>query len=124
MMRGVAPSMPVVARRHFIRRRAITEAVWLLSTFVRQSKFDDVPMDDEVQSIFLVEGSKELLRERLLSRDGEAGLPEGQPSRIEAFFEHGQLIAKSANSAGLPVLQSRPFATLLQRAMAVLESGS
>jgi hypothetical protein len=36
------------------------------------------------------------------------------------FYEHGLLIKQRAEELGLPVLQSRPFETLFDRALAVL----
>jgi len=110
----------VIARRHFVERPVIIEAVWLLPEFVCQSKFNDVSMEGEVRSIFLVENDKELLRERLFDRDGEMGLPVDQPSRIDVFHQHGLLIAEKARLSGLSVLESRSLETLFHRAVEAL----
>jgi 2-phosphoglycerate kinase len=110
----------VLARQHFVNGPLILEGFWVLPEFATQARFDGVEMAGEVRSLFLYEQDVDALKERLYRRDGERGLPSDQPSRLAMFYEHGLLIKQRAEELGLPVLQSRPFETLFDRALAVL----
>ena len=47
--------------------------------------------------------------------------PQAQRNLIETQFRYGLEIKRQAEALGLPVLESRPFDTLLDRALAALE---
>jgi 2-phosphoglycerate kinase len=110
----------VLARHHFTKKPLILEGVWILPEFASQPSFDGIEMSGEVRSLFLYEHDVSSLAERLLSRDGELGLPSNQPTRLMMFYEYGLLIKRRAEALGLPVLTSRPFETLVKRAIEVL----
>jgi len=110
----------VLARRHFSKRPLILESVWILPEFASQPSFNGIEMSGEVRSLFLYEQDVTALAERLYGRDGELGLPSNQPSRLKMLYEYGLLMKERAEALGLPVLPSRPFETLVDRAIEAL----
>jgi 2-phosphoglycerate kinase len=110
----------VLARQHYVKGPLILEAFWITPEFARQGVYDGVEMAAEVRSLFLYEPDVEVLRERIYGRDGERGLPSDQPSRLAMFYEHNLLMKQRAEALSLPILESWPFETLLDRALAAL----
>jgi len=113
-------SEDVLVRTHYLKRALILEGVWVLPEFASQRSYGGIEMGEKVRSLFLYEPDIDALEQRLFARDGEMGLPADQPSRLESLHQYGALIKRGAVFLGLPVLESQPFDTLLDRALEVL----
>ncbi len=108
----------VIARHQDMDMPLIIEAFWILPEFAAQSSFAGIAMGG-VRSLFLCEDDPLRITRQRSGRGEDPGL---YPSRLvqSMFWQHGLVIRQRAEALGLPVLESRPFDTLLDRAIATL----
>jgi 2-phosphoglycerate kinase len=124
--RRVCDRTSTVVSWHLNRRiPLIIEAVWLLPEVAQQVALFGGAESGQVRPLFLHDPDFDALRERLHQRlDWMARVaPREREPRIEMFYGFSQEVRAQAESLGLPVLESRPFETLEERALAALDIG-
>jgi 2-phosphoglycerate kinase len=116
----------VIIRQVVRNEPAILEAVWLSPQFAAQDTFAGRTVIGEVRSLFLYEPEIDLLYDRFERRGSWwTQVPARErDARVAYFHAFGLEIKRQAEALGLPVLESRPFDTLLERALQALSSGS
>jgi 2-phosphoglycerate kinase len=113
----------VIAHHSIIDVPVILDGAWVLPAFARQRIYAGHDTAS-VRSLFLVESSKDEIGARLRARpNGFAEEPAiAQQNGIDTQWLYGQEIKRQAEALHLPVLESRPFDTLLDRALTALET--
>jgi 2-phosphoglycerate kinase len=114
----------VVAHYSSIGVDAIIEGCWVLPEFASQPVFADRPNSAVLKPLFLYEPSSGELSDRLLKRDDgwhARQTPGAQANHVHMQWEFGNTIKRRAEALAMPVIESRPFDTLLERALAALE---
>ncbi len=76
--------------------------------------------DEKVKSIFIHEAVKTNIIENYLNREGG----ESQEFRASISHEYGNRLKRDCQKYGLRLVSSRPFSTLLERAIAHIEDSS
>jgi 2-phosphoglycerate kinase len=115
---------PVLVRQIVRNEPSVLEAVWLRPEFATQGVYAGRHVTKEVAALFLYEPELDVLRNRFEGR-GEwwAGVAvDERERRIAYFYAFGLEVKRRAESLRLPVLESRPFETLFERALAALDS--
>ena len=98
-----------VIKRHYTQdSRLILEAFWLLPAFTAQQQFAGVDMTGHVRSLFLFDDAWEP--------------QQGLGNQDVALANFNVLVRDEALRFGLPILTSRPRATLLTRAVDLVSS--
>jgi 2-phosphoglycerate kinase len=116
---------PLLVHHLQIKRPVVLEGAWLLPSFAQQGTYAGEDLGESVRSLFLVEDSREEIGQRIRGRHGggswfAAQSQLAQHNGIETQWLYGQRIKQSAEALCLPVLESRPFETLLERALSAL----
>lgn len=115
---------PIVAHHSIIGEPVIIEGCWLLPSFAAKATFADHAIRGGMRPLFLHDASPSGVEERI------AGRPQSwfrqQPRRIQenvvaTQVGYGQEIQRQARELDMPVLASRPFESLAQRAVNVLK---
>jgi len=115
----------VVAHYASIGVTAIIEGCWVLPAFALQERYAGRDNASVRKALFLYEPSIDELKQRLRVRPG--GSPEREPksvrdANVQMQWQFGLEIKRQAEALGLPVLESRPYDTLLDRALALLNA--
>lgn len=103
---------------------AVIEGCWLLPEFAGRSDYAGHVIQAPVKALYLQEPSLEQLSRSLITReDGwHARQPKAvQDAHTQMQWQFGRAVSQRAGALGLPVLESRPFDTLLARALAALD---
>ena len=77
----------------------------------------DFPISPLVKAIFLYEPDRKMLKQNMYDRErgsGETDLSEGS-------FLFGQQLKEDAKNRSIPVVESRPFESLMRRALRELQ---
>jgi 2-phosphoglycerate kinase len=114
----------VLTRQDVRQEPSILEAVWVQPEFAVQESFAGQSLKGRVRSLFLVEPEIDAIEGRLAQR-GEwwSRIPaEQREARVAFFHAFGLEVRRRAEALGLPVLESRPFDTLLDRALVALDA--
>jgi 2-phosphoglycerate kinase len=115
----------VVAAQHMKQRRSVIEGTWLLPSFAVQSTYDGVNLAGQVRGLFLYEPDSDQLEARRRARADPRPLRFSEPvMRNLGTMRHryGLEVKRRAEALNLPVLESRPFETLLDRSLAALDA--
>ena len=113
----------VVAHHSNIGVDAVIEGCWVLPEFADQAVFADRPNTASLKPLFLHEASADDLSDRLIARDDgwHAAQPRAaQAAHVRMQWEFSNEIKRRARTLQMPVLESRPFDTLLDRALEAL----
>jgi 2-phosphoglycerate kinase len=118
-------SEAVIARQGRMSAPLIIEAVWVLPELAVKQTFSGYQMHGQVRSLYVYEPHANVLRQRLDVRPDTwwAGLVEEEKApRAAMFHAKGLEVARNARALNLPLLECRPFDTLVDRALAALSS--
>jgi 2-phosphoglycerate kinase len=113
----------VVVHYDSIGVAAVIEGCWLLPEFAVQREYAGRNLSSQVHANYLHEPSIAELSHRLLRR--EDGWHARQPGGFRAAhaqmqYQFGMEVKRRAEAIGLPVIDSRPFDTLVDRAIGAL----
>jgi 2-phosphoglycerate kinase len=114
----------VVLHYASIKKAAVIEGCWLLPDFAVQSEFAGYPVQAPIGALYLREPSLDQLAQQLLVRaDGwHAEQPKAiQDAHALMQWRFGVEVNQRAKVLGLPVIDARPRATLVDRALQVLK---
>ncbi len=113
---------PLIAHHDIIGAPVVIEGAWLLPSFVTQGVYAGRTVGG-VRSLFLHESSSREIERRLAARPTpwlREQPPEIARNHTLTQLEYGLEIWRRADAMGLPVIASRPFDTLFERALALL----
>jgi 2-phosphoglycerate kinase len=112
---------PVIAHHHIIGRRVVIEGCWVMPPFAVQRVYAGRDTGDSVRAIFLHEPDIDAIEERIRARPTvwlDRLAATAQRNHLEMQRLYCETVAAGARKLGLPVLTSRPFETLDERALA------
>jgi len=119
----IAPAIEVVITNHVdTKAPLIIEGDGILPSLVARPEVRDRAADGHVLVVFLVEPEEEMLFANMRARRRGIAERTEEELRTEARAKwlYGQWLAAEALRFGLPVLESRPWSTLLERLMRVI----
>ena len=109
-----SPAIEAVIAHHLEAGTSIVmEGDFLLPELVVQASFEGVPALGRVKALFVTEEEQQI-RANDLHREGT-----DQPARAHSSHLFGQWLEKECQRLNLPVLQVRPWDTVLERAAAI-----
>lgn len=125
--RLVSPALDIVVAQYLDRGvRLVLEGDGLSPAFAAQHVFAGVPVPEgRVKAIFLVESDEQAVLANMLKRGLYIShLPvEQQQVQARTSWLYGQRLRREAEHLGLPVIAPRPWETLDERVIAMLENG-
>lgn len=92
--------------------RIVLEGDFILPSLATRQAFDNVSADGCVRAVFLVEEDEEQLARNFLRREGEE-----QRRRARASWCYSEWLREECERLGVPAIPSRPWETLLARAV-------
>lgn len=93
----------------------VLEGDFLLPSLAAKPVYDDVPAAGRVQALFIYEPDEQQIARNYLAREGE-----DQPERARLSWRYSEWLRDEAERLGLAVLPSRPWDSLLERALALI----
>ncbi len=115
----MAQAIELVVANHLENRAPVLlEGDFIMPALAAQSRFGDFDAAGQVRALFLYEEDEEQIRRNYLARDGE-----DQPGRARISWRQSMAIRQDAERLGLPAIPARPWETVLQRAIAVIQAG-
>jgi 2-phosphoglycerate kinase len=118
---ALSPALEVVIENHVDTVAPIViEGDAILPSLLSRPSVRDRVRNGRVQAVFLVETQEEVLLANIVGRDRGIGGRQERELRMEARAKwlYGQWLADEAHHYGLPVLEPRPWSTLLKRIIA------
>lgn len=118
----LSPALEVVIENHVdTAAPVVIEGDGVLPSLYAHSSVRDRAHNGQVQAVFLVEPEEDVMFANIVVRGrGMDGRPEEElRSETRAKWLYGQWLADEAHRYNLPVLESRPWSTLVERIMAV-----
>ena len=90
--------------------------------FEQLTFFAGLSVKNELRSVFLYEPDEDVLFDNMLKRGRgfESFLPSEQYTQVHMSWLYGQWIRQEARKHGLPVVEARPWETLIERILTVL----
>ena len=107
---------PVVTNHVAQARPVVLEGDGILPAMAAQCVFAGLDVDDAVRAIFLIESDSEVLLATMQGRMRDGALR----NAARASWLYGLWLREEAVRRGLPVLEARPYETLLSRALLLL----
>jgi hypothetical protein len=101
----------------------VIQADWVMPELAMKDTFDGLSVQGQVRALFVYEPDVSVLRQRLDGRPDTwwSEVPEEEKAaRTAMFHARGLEDKRKAEALGLPVVESLPFETLLDRALAAL----
>jgi 2-phosphoglycerate kinase len=95
----------------------VLEGDFLVPALAVRPEFDGIPANGKVRALFVYEVDEEQIGRNYFAREGEP-----QPGRARASWRHSEWLRQEADRLGLPTLAARPWETVFERALAVLEN--
>ncbi|MDQ2743771.1 MAG: hypothetical protein M3Z66_15960 [Chloroflexota bacterium] len=94
----------------------VLEGDFILPSLAMHPVYGDVPADGKVQAVFLYEEDQQQIGSNYLLRDGYE-----QPDRARTSWLVSEWLRREAESLGVPTVSARPWETVLERTIAVVE---
>jgi 2-phosphoglycerate kinase len=96
----------------------VLEGDFLLPSLAVRPAYDGIPAAGRVRAFIVYEEDEEQIGRNYLAREGEP-----QPGRARASWRHSEWLRQEAERLGVPTLASRPWDTVFERALALLDQG-
>lgn len=116
----MAPAIEAVIEHHVYQENpAVIEGDGILPSLLTRAAVRRCAGRGRVQAVFLVEPDEDALLRSMTARDGGFSrlAAEEQHTEARAGWLYGQWLAGEARRHGLSVLESRPWATLVERVL-------
>jgi len=94
----------------------VLEGDFILPALAVKPEYDGVPAGGRVRALFLIEDEDQLNR-NFLAREGER-----QPVRARASWRYSEWLRSEAERLGVPAVPARPWETVLERCLSVLQA--
>ncbi len=95
----------------------VLEGDFILPSLAVRSTYDGVPAAGRVRALFVCEDDEEQIGRNYLAREGEP-----QPGRARASWRHSEWLHQEADRLGIPAIAARPWETVFERAVTLLET--
>jgi 2-phosphoglycerate kinase len=121
----LAPALEVIIENHVDTADPIViEGDGILPALLARPSVHVRTMRGHVRAIFLLEAEEQVLLANIIARQRGVTHRTEAALRTEARAKwlYGQWLAREAHRAGLPVLEARPWSTLVERVMAALSA--
>ena len=118
----LSPALEVIIENHVDTvAPVVIEGDAILPSLLSRPTVRDRVSDGHVQAVFLVETEEEVVFANIVARGrGMGGRREAElRTEARAKWLYGQWLADEAHRYGLPVLEPRPWSTLVERILAV-----
>jgi 2-phosphoglycerate kinase len=116
--RGISPGLEIIVSHHLnLKIPLVLEGDGLTPEFAGLARFGGIPADGLVRSVFIYEPEEtELYRNMQKRGRGFNEMSETTRQRdVKASWLYGRWLLEEATRFGLPVLETRPQETLLER---------
>lgn len=114
----MAPGLEAVIANHLESNTPVVlEGDFIHPVLAAQTTFGDQPNGGQVRSIFLYEADEQQILANFLRREPEAG---PQVTRARVSWLYGEWLKQEAERYNLPMVDVRPWDTLLERILTVL----
>jgi 2-phosphoglycerate kinase len=107
----------VIANHLEERAPVLLEGDFLLPSLATRESFNGVPAEGRVRALIVHEDEAQIAR-NYEAREGE---PQGDRARWS--WNHSEWLRREAERLGIPALPARPWETVVERAIALIESG-
>jgi 2-phosphoglycerate kinase len=121
----MAPAIEAVILNHLSQRHpVIIEGDGILPSVLTRSLLQEPRLAGHLHAVFVVESDEEALLHNMLARGRGMDIMTMADAQTEAHAKalFSQWITKEAQSHGLPVIESRPWDTLVERVLAATAS--
>ena len=112
-----APLTAVIANHLDGGSPVVLEGDFILPALGTQPSYHGIPAAGRVRPLFLYEPDETQIACNYLAREGEP-----QPGRARSSWRHSEWLRQEADRLGLPTLAARPWETVFERAVALLQS--
>lgn len=118
----VSAALEIVVANHVGQARPVVlEGDGILPALAVRRTLSGIDVGNAVRAIFLIEPDLEALVANMLTRSSVASAPDAAlRNEVRASWLYGLWLREEALRHGLPVLEARPYATLLTRVLRVL----
>jgi 2-phosphoglycerate kinase len=127
----VSHALEIIVAHHITIKdvgAVIIEGDGILPGFAAQDHFEQLPffagfsVKNELRSVFLYEPDEDVLLDNMLKRGRgfESFSLSEQQTQVRMHWLYGQWIRQEAQKYGLPVVEARPWATVIERILGVL----
>jgi 2-phosphoglycerate kinase len=106
-----------VIANHLGESPIVLEGDFLLPSLAVQPTFDGISAAGRVRALFIFEDDEDQIGRNYLAREG---VP--QPERAHNSWRQSEWLRQEAERLGVPAISARPWETVFERALAVLES--
>jgi 2-phosphoglycerate kinase len=113
----MAKALTLVIANHIESRAPIVlEGDFILPALAVQATYGQVPANGQVRALFVVEGDEAQIGRNFRARDGRE-----QPLRAHISWCVGEWLRQEAERLSVPTLTARPWDTVLERAIAIID---
>lgn len=114
----MAEPLEVVVANHLAGGPALVlEGDFLPPSLAARAAFDGIPAAGRVRAIIVYEDDEAQIARNYLAREGEP-----QPERARASWHYSQWLRRESERLGVPTLAARPWDTVFERALTLVES--
>lgn len=115
----MAQALTLVIANHLESRAPIVlEGDFILPSLAVQGMYGEFPAGGQVRALFLYEEDEGQIGENYRRREGR-----DQPARARVSWRVSEWLRQDAERLGMPILPARPWDTVLERAVAVIDTG-
>lgn len=118
---ALAPALQIVIENHVdTNAPVVIEGDGILPSLYARPSVQSRAENGQVRAVFLIESDEEIMFSNMLARNRGIDRQTEIEVRQEAHAKwlYGQWLVEEARHYGLPVLESRPWSTLLERIIA------
>ncbi|HUZ02080.1 MAG TPA: hypothetical protein VMU89_17170 [Thermomicrobiaceae bacterium] len=113
----IARGLELVIANHIATRTSILlEGDFIHPSLAVRPAYDDVPADGRVRAVVLYEEDERQLLTNYRLREGEE-----QPVRARVSWRYSEWLRREAERLGVPSIAARPWESVLERVVAVLD---
>src|SRR4051794_11113493 len=114
---AMSGAMELVIGNHLASSAPVVlEGDFLLPSLAVRPAYDGVAADGQVRAVFLYEEDEQQILRNYRAREGT-----DQPHRARVSWYHSEWLRREAARLGLPAVPARPWDTVLERVIAVLQ---
>jgi 2-phosphoglycerate kinase len=115
--KAMSGAMELVVGNHLASSAPLVlEGDFLLPSLAGRPAYDGIPADGQVRAVFLYEEDEQQILRNYRAREGT-----DQPHRARVSWYHSEWLRREAERLGLPAVPARPWDTVLERIIAVLQ---
>jgi 2-phosphoglycerate kinase len=116
-VRAMAPALELVIANHIeTRMPVVLEGDFIHPELAVRPSYGEVEAGGRVRAVFLYEEDEEQIARNYLEREGEE-----QPRRARLSWRYSEWLRREAERVGVTTIAARPWDTVLERIIAVLD---